>query len=95
MHNDEAVPHPYADAIIASAQARGIPVISARQMLEWLDGRNSSTFSNITWNGTTLAFTITAGQNANGLMAMVPIPSGRTVSNITRNGTRSLIPCKR
>ena len=30
-------------AIVASAQARGVPVVSARQMLDWLDGRNAST----------------------------------------------------
>ena len=55
MHSDNASSSG-SDAIIASALARGIPVISARQMLEWLDGRNSSTFSGITWNGTTLTF---------------------------------------
>ena len=75
------------DAIVASALARGIPVISGRQMLKWLDGRNASNFSGITWNGTTLSFTTSVGQGTNGIMAMVPIPSGRTVSSITRNGT--------
>ena len=62
-------------------------MISARQMLEWLDGRNGSTFSGISWNGTTLAFTIAVGQNANNLVAMVPIPSGRSVTGITRSGS--------
>ena len=32
------------DAIVASAQSRGVPVVSARQMLTWLDGRNGSSF---------------------------------------------------
>ena len=32
------------DAIVASAQARGVPVVSAQQMLTWLDGRNGSSF---------------------------------------------------
>jgi hypothetical protein len=75
------------EAVITSALARDIPVISARQMLEWLDGRNTSTFSGITWNGTILSFTIAVGQNANGLVAMVPIPSGRSVTGVTRNGS--------
>ncbi len=35
---------PRADAIVASAQARGVPVISARQLLTWIDGRNASRF---------------------------------------------------
>ena len=31
------------EAIVASAQARGVPVISYKQLLEWIDGRNDST----------------------------------------------------
>ena len=38
---------PGADAIIAAAQARGVPVVSARQMLTWLDGRNTSSFQGL------------------------------------------------
>ena len=33
------------DAVVASAQARGVPVVSAAQMLTWLDGRNNSSFA--------------------------------------------------
>ncbi len=65
------------DAIIASAQARGVPVITARQMLEWLDGRNGSSFQSIMWNGTNLLeFAIAVGAGANGLHAMVPATAG-------------------
>jgi hypothetical protein len=46
MHTDQSV-HAGADAIVASAQARGVPVIAARQMLEWLDGRNNSSFGGV------------------------------------------------
>ena len=28
-------------------QARGVPVVSARQMLDWLDGRNASSFGGL------------------------------------------------
>ena len=35
---------PGADAIVAAAKARGVPVVSAKQMLAWLDGRNGSSF---------------------------------------------------
>ena len=86
MHTDD-VASIGSDAIITSAQARGIPVISARQMLEWLDGRNSSVFSGITWSGTALTFTISPGQHAHGLMAMVPIPTGRSITGITRDSS--------
>ena len=46
MHTDIA-DHAGSNVIIASAQARQIPVISAKQLLTWLDGRNNSFFSNM------------------------------------------------
>ena len=75
------------DAVVASALARRVPVISALQMLKWLDGRNGSSFGSLSWNGTTLSFKISAGEGANGLQAMVPNPAGLTVSGVTLNGT--------
>jgi hypothetical protein len=76
-----------ADAVVTSALARRVPVISALQMLKWLDGRNGSSFGSFSWNGTTLSFKISVGEGANGLQAMVPNPAGLTVSGITLNGT--------
>ncbi len=74
------------NAIIASAQARQIPVISAKQMLTWLDGRNNSSFSAMAWNGSTLNFTISAYAGAHKLQAMVPVNvSNGTLNTITRN----------
>ena len=84
-HNDSA-DNPVADAVIASAVARGIPVISAKQLLTWLDGRNGSSFSNLTWNGTTLSFTVNVAPGATGLQAMVPIMPGQTITSLTRGG---------
>ena len=88
MHTDSAE-SPGADAIVASAQTRGVPVVSARQMLEWLDGRNSSTFGSIAFSVNHLNFTLTVGSGANGLRAMVPRTSaqGGVVSTITRNSS--------
>jgi hypothetical protein len=86
MHNDSAY-SPGSDAIVSSALARHVPVVSARQMLAWLDGRNASTFSSMSWTGSTLTFSISVGQGANGLMAMVPVPAGKTVTNVTANGS--------
>ena len=74
MHTDSA-PSAGSDAIVASAQARGVPIVSARQMLTWLDGRNQSSFGSINWNGDELTFTISPGAGANGLRAMVPTTS--------------------
>ena len=38
MHTDSPI-HPESDAILSSALTRGVPVISARQLLTWLDAR--------------------------------------------------------
>jgi chitodextrinase len=85
MHTDAALSSG-SDAIIASAHQRGIPVVSARQMLHWLDGRNNSSFGSLSWNGNTLTFSISNGQNTNGLMAMVPMPAGSVVGSVLQNG---------
>ena len=75
------------DAIIGSAVAHSIPVISSRQLLTWLDGRNGSTFSSFSWNGNMLSFSISVASGATGLVAMVPVANGQTVSGITSNGS--------
>ena len=49
MHTDVAA-HPGSDAIVASAQARGVPIITAKQALEWVDGRDTSTLTSFTWS---------------------------------------------
>ncbi len=50
MHTDDPAPYAPAEAIVASAQARGVPVISYKQMLDWTDGRNNSTIRALSWN---------------------------------------------
>jgi len=76
------------DAIVASAQAHGVPVITARQLLTWLDGRNGSAFQSLTWSANVLTFTVAVGAGANGLQAMLPTTiTGGALSAITLNGT--------
>ncbi|MBT1070851.1 DUF4082 domain-containing protein [Pelotalea chapellei] len=75
------------DSVIQSALQRGVPVISAKQLLAWLNGRNSSTFTSLAWNGTTLGFSVNAGTGATGLTAMAPVPEGKSVTSVTRNGS--------
>ena len=87
MHTDKVV-LPESDAIIASAQARGVPIITARQLLTWLDGRNQSTFGSVAWSGNNLTFAITPGAGASGLRAMVPTTSAiGSLATIKRGGT--------
>ncbi len=87
MHTDLAASAD-ADAIVAAAQARGVPIIAARQLLEWLDGRNGSSFGALTWSGNALSFSIAVGAGGNGLQAMLPTTvSGGALTTLTVNGT--------
>ena len=43
--------HANANNIVASAQERGVPVVSSAQMLDWLDGRNASSFKDVAYSG--------------------------------------------
>ncbi len=80
MHTD-FFPSAGSDAIVASALARDVPVVSGRQMLEWLDGRNGSSFGDMAWNGSVLSFEIAVGGGANRLRAM--LPNSATVGQLT------------
>lgn len=84
-HTDQASSS-VSDAVVGSARARGVPVVSSRQLLRWLDGRNGSTFSSLAWNGSDLTFSVAAAQGATGLVAMVPILNDQTVTGVTNNG---------
>ena len=68
MHTDQAA-SAGSDAIVASALSRSVPVISAKQMLDWVDGRNNSSFGGFSWNGSSLQFAITQAAGATGLTA--------------------------
>ncbi|HEX7254734.1 MAG TPA: LamG-like jellyroll fold domain-containing protein [Gaiellaceae bacterium] len=90
MHTDNAT-HASADAIVASAQSRGVPIVSARQALDWLDARDRSSFASIVWSGNTLTFTVRPEEAANGLEVMLPVQSrGGALSTVTRAG--ALVP---
>ena len=53
MHTDNPN-HPGQQTIVNAAIARGVPVVSAQQMLTWLDGRNGSSFGSLSWAGNSL-----------------------------------------
>jgi hypothetical protein len=87
MHTD-LVNSPGADAIVASAQTRGVPIISAKQALDWVEGRNASRFQSFAWSGSTLTFTVAAGAGATGIQALLPVQSGSgTLTDLRRGGT--------
>ena len=78
----------WALAIVNSAKARNIPVITAKQALEWLDGRNGSSFQSIAWTGNVLTFNVAVGAGANGLRALVPASvNGSPITGVLFNGS--------
>ena len=73
IHTDFPAPNQSDEAIVASAQARGVPIISYKQMLDWTEGRNESTIRALDWDAGTLTFTTTVGVGADGLQTMLPV----------------------
>ena len=75
-------------AIVDSAQQRGVPVVSARQLLTWLNGRDGSSFESLSWSGDSLSFDIAVGAGANGLQTMLPtLAAGGSLSELTKDGS--------
>jgi hypothetical protein len=98
MHNDlgNTESATSAAAIVASAKARSVPVVSSKQMLTWVDGRNDSSFGNIAWSGGALSFTVHQDAGANGLRGMLPIgANGGSLSGISRGGNAVAITRQR
>ena len=86
MHTDSSS-HDGADAIVAEAKFRGVPVVSAVQMLDWLDGRNGSSFQNVSYGNQRLRFTVAAAGGSRGLQGMVPAATAAgPLSGLSRDG---------
>ncbi|MDI2130223.1 DUF4082 domain-containing protein [Yinghuangia seranimata] len=76
------------DAVIAAAKAKNVPVITAKQLLEWTDGRNQSSITGLARNGNTVTFTVNANAAAANLMTMLPTAGagGTTLTGLTKSG---------
>ncbi|MCY2687940.1 N,N-dimethylformamidase beta subunit family domain-containing protein, partial [Salinimicrobium sp. TH3] len=86
IHTDEDFSEA-SDAIISAAQARNVPVISAKQLLDWMDARNSSFYNNIVWNGSAISFSIEVAGAANNLEAMLPVETNnKRLTGLTYSG---------
>ncbi|MGH8610626.1 MAG: DUF4082 domain-containing protein [Gammaproteobacteria bacterium] len=81
---------PESDAAVSSALARGVPIVSSRQMMNWLDGRNNSSFGSLAWSGNALSFTVTPGTGAIGLQALVPLVSNAGMLTTLQRGGSSV-----
>ncbi len=83
--------------ILNSARARDVSLISAQQLLTWLEGRNSSSFGNVQWWTSSmeldlpdqeLRFSITVGAGADNLFVIIPNQGrDRQLKLITINDT--------
>jgi hypothetical protein len=87
FHTDNA-DSPEQDATVTLAKADGVPLISAKQALDWTVARDASSFSNFSWSGKVLTFTMTANAGATGLRAMLPVNStAGTLTGLTTGGS--------
>jgi hypothetical protein len=72
---------------VSSALARSVPVISAKQLLDWVDGRNASQFRSFSWSGNILGFSVATASGATGLQVMLPAQSAvGSLTSVTRGG---------
>ncbi|WP_439677420.1 DUF4082 domain-containing protein [Embleya sp. MST-111070] len=75
-------------ALIASAKAKNVPIVSAKQLLDWTDARNASTVTGLNRVGNTVTFTVNQNAAATNLMTMLPTTGsgGTTLTGLSRGG---------
>jgi len=76
------------NTLFAAAKARNIPMITAEQAVDWLEGRENSQFADLASASTgKVTFTIKAGEQADGLRALMPMEDkGGTLSSLKKSG---------
>ena len=77
----------FPENLLSSAKRNGVPIVSAQQVLSWVDGRNNSAFKGVLLDGSTLKFAVAAATGTHGLYAMLPIGT-HSLQSITYNGTQ-------
>lgn len=81
-HSDE-----FEDVLIQVARRYGAPLISAEQLLAWLDGRNASRFETLSWDGGKLRFTTRLAPGAEAASVMLPAAfQGESLTRVTCGG---------
>ena len=86
-HTDIAA-DPNSDAIIASAQARSVPVISAKQALDMGRRARQVRVPRLQLERKRASVPDLGGRRANGLRAMLPMnATGKTLTALSRSGT--------
>jgi hypothetical protein len=76
--------------LVQSAKARGVPLVSGKQMLDWTDARNASSFGSGTWSGNTFTFAATVDARAGTMMrGMIPVQTNKgSLTGITSGGNQ-------
>jgi len=86
LHSDLG-DHARLNELVSEAQDRGVPVVTSAQMLDWVDGRNGSSFGDIGYTNGQLTFSLTPHATARGLQAMLPARSAEgPLTKLTRGG---------
>ncbi|AWB23175.1 hypothetical protein DA075_21580 [Methylobacterium currus] len=79
----------YFDHLVAAARERGVAMISAAQMLRWLDRREATRFEALAWNGHDLTFRVDLADGPERVTGMLPVSAlSHRLAAITRGGQR-------
>ncbi|MGQ0830636.1 MAG: hypothetical protein ACT4OV_03065 [Microthrixaceae bacterium] len=89
MHTDLAASNG-ADAIVVAARARGVPVISAAQLLRWIDARAGSTIGQARRTARSITATVRVHPDAHGLVALVPLGADQRAAVSVTCGDRAV-----
>ncbi len=78
------------EQLTTAAKARGVPLVSVQQLLDWTDSRNNSHFAHIAWDGNALTFEAFADRRTGTMLrGMVPArTAGKEILAISRDGQR-------
>lgn len=63
----------YADILVEEARRHNVPLISAEQLLAWVDGRNRSRFANLDWQDGVLRFSQRLAKGAEDAFVHLPL----------------------
>ncbi len=75
-----------ANAMIDVALANNIPIVSSRQLLNWLDAKETTSFNSLAWSGNVLTFNITGGVRNLNLMLPDKLEGNLQLIEVRRNG---------
>jgi hypothetical protein len=77
----------YYTTIYNNTVSHSVPMITSDQALTWLEGRNSSAFSNFTGSNGQFSFDITTAEGAVGLRAMMPMADASGTIDSIKQGS--------